>query len=187
MDNNLLSSLFQLNSDGWLRELNFRESHYKAIGKLAVEFSALEFFVSYYIWILNNENDTVSGQVITSKLSIVRLLPIMAALYRLRDRSAERNEELGRILAEIETLRQRRNDIIHAIWNYDYQGNKATRSKTSIDPKTILKMQSEVLSIPEIEKIGNDLTHVIFKLHSFMQQLIPPRSTNTNYREGAGG
>ena len=87
----------------------------KALGKLEVEFSKLEFWLTMYLETLINDNSEIA-EIVTAELSIRAKIDLLMSLYRYHEKDENKVLELQRFLARVSKTNKQRNYLIHSTW-----------------------------------------------------------------------
>ena len=123
---------------------NFSDEFLKALGRVCVNFQALEMDIAWLVWILNNP-DTTLGQIMTSQVSFKALLAVSSSLFRYRVTNDSLGERLAELLKRASDVEQRRNTLINSIWFADDSGASSALSSKR-DKSTALEFRTKVLT-----------------------------------------
>ena len=135
-------------------ELPVTDDHYKAIGKVAVEWSWLESTVEVAIWrLLGVEAD--EGRAITTHVAPRIRLDMLLSLVSIRTISPS-HKALGSLLDEIREVGGKRNDIVHGFWSgvhFDRPEPAAEVSKVSA--RGVVKFDVREMTATKIEAVAD--------------------------------
>jgi hypothetical protein len=148
-----------------------RENHYKAVGRIVIEFSAIEFFMKYYISLLLDKN-LIAGKLVCLELTFRNLQKLLMRLFFHHEKNEQTRKDLEFLLNKLDELyREKRNRVVHDFWDFRIIGNKVTRLYESYDKKKKL-FKSETISynIKELNDIGEDVQSASVALNTFMMK-----------------
>ena len=140
--------------------MNKLKQLHEPIGKMVVEFQALEMSLSLLFFPLVNEDQKVTT-ILINGLSFSKRLKALRALALLK-MPPDLAKELADILASMEKCEERRNTIIHSFWAGTTDGGLVFRHKPGIHSKKGLQ---QVLAYAEISDIS-EVTAVIQQAHT---------------------
>jgi hypothetical protein len=107
----------------------------RAIGRLVMNFNALEHLVRRLTWSLIDPGDERTGQIVLNALGAARIEELADALVRHRVGQKDICEEFAAVLKDMGAVRIRRNDFVHAFWRVpndatDLRDMEAARAPT---------------------------------------------------------
>ena len=141
------------------------DDHYKAIGKIAVEWTYVELDVEVILWhVANIVDDTKSAHAITAHLGSETRLDILKTLVHNKVGDCPEYRELCAFLdGEFKALRTARNEIIHGLYYLDasYPGSA---SLYQVKAKGRLKMNFVQRTVSELELIAIQMAGLREKL-----------------------
>jgi hypothetical protein len=174
-DNNVVQQIVKL------REL--RQSHYAAIGRIAVEFSEVEFYLSHYIaWLLSSYSNI--GKLITLDLGFARLLTMFGRLFHYQEKDRIVRTQLKPILEKLKELYAIRNQFVHDLWDIDYLDHKFVRRKELYNKKDqAIDFKPYSYELDDIKKIGDDVSTAVHEFTSFMQDWMRKYQPKREYND----
>ena len=135
--------------------LELTDDHFKAIGKVAVNWSRLEFLLGRAIAELLG-TDLKPGRIITTRLSAENLIEIFKQLAEYRDPNGKFTNDLNKLYKCLDKARQKRRLIIHGIWAADEEGNpKVLQYYGKADNRILAKTHN--MSVQDIKAIHDDV------------------------------
>jgi hypothetical protein len=142
-------------------ELPVTDDHYKAIGKVAVEWSWLEASVEVAIWrLLGVEAD--EGRAITTHIAPRIRLDMLLSLVSLRT-VAPTHKALGMLLEEIRKAGGERNDIVHGFWSgVHFDGPEPIAELPKASARGIVRFDVRRMTAAQIEAVADH----IFRLNN---------------------
>jgi hypothetical protein len=163
-----------------------REEHYKAVGRIVVEFSAVEFFMSFYVSILLDK-ELVTGKLIALGLNFRELQRLLKRLFFHREKDADIQSQLNSLLKTLDDLYgNERNRVVHDFWHYNYFGNKVVRLQEAYDgKKRQMRSNKRTFDFKSLERIGDDILSASVALNTFMMdwlqraELMPKKQKRT--------
>ena len=123
-----------------LRPLVDTQAYCAAIGKVAMEWSALENSVHRLAWCLAGLNANM-GRCITQHLALGTILDSILAMSVELALPSERQKQLRELRSQCEPLRLRRNEVVHALWGIAPGTNLAKGELTAIVVKARGKLK----------------------------------------------
>jgi hypothetical protein len=147
----------------------------REIGRLVVNFNALEHSVRRLAWGLIDPIDQRIGQIVTDTLGAARIDELVRALLLHRTVDARVRDHIIKLLQQSAVIRNRRNDFVHAIWRVpndaaDLRDMDAarppTRKKTDYTPVT------GSTSKDEIAAVVSDAAQVSGQFDELIEQLL---------------
>lgn len=149
--------------------------HLGAIGRVAVQWTFLEKSIEMLVWELAPLKQP-NAQAVTTHISMSVLTNTAKALAHEALTGTEL-EALSQLDHITNTLRPKRNSIIHGIWGPASSPNKIVLSETTA--RGVLKYKlgeemaaEEILQIAaEIDQAHFDLIHLTFKISSYLGQV----------------
>lgn len=151
MKTNPISSYVQVYAD-LMRQLRFRESHYKIVGEITVNFSAIEYFLTTLTSRLINPSHSLAARLALKKLNLRSTIDISRTVFLLQVQDSAAQAEFLAIIDSIDKLRVKRNDIIHSMWDYDYANERIGFDQLVIDKKKLLRIRNESFTLQDLEK-----------------------------------
>lgn len=144
----------------------------KAIGQITLNFSMLQWSISYFIWLLIGNNEVsveqqTLGETITAQLSFQRLLDLLSSLFRHRTTNPEVIEELDALLTRASQARDKRNLVIHSYWVAASSVETIIRCKTTAKQRQGLKHQSEQMGAEDLNDIADFIEEVAYDIQRF--------------------
>ena len=144
-------------------KLNY-ERAVEALGKVCVEFQALETDFKDAVGELIDPLDYRLGLIIASQLPFKGVLDLFQALFYYRLKNPDLQKKLGTFLGQCKAAEDRRNQIIHSNWiPDDMEGKGALRVKHSARGE--LKSTAEPLSQADLEAVANEFSNLRMKLY----------------------
>ena len=142
--------------------LDVGAEHCRAIGRVVIEFQALEVEVSAAIWSLLNPNSWEPGKRVTSALSFRDQLNLLERLYQLEwgknPPTQERLDAFGTFLQRARAVNDERNQIVHSYWIADNGRDVATRYKFRKSGKWV---ETGVdLSVAQIDNLADRISYL---------------------------
>ena len=105
------------------------------LGALTVEFESLEMEVRFFIWRLANPREQIIGRAITAGMSSSALVNLLSALFHVRTKKTDLLKRLNRIIIQLESVREERNQIIHSYWVNRSESESALTIRHTISKK----------------------------------------------------
>jgi len=152
-----------------MRQLKFRESHYKIVGEITVNFSAIEYFLTSLTSRLINPSNPLAAALALKKLNLRSAIDISRTVFLLQVRDSATQARFLPIIDSIENLRVKRNDIIHSMWDYDYANQRIGFSDIIIDKKKLLRIRNESFTLEDLEKLCREVTTALNQLMVFLR------------------
>jgi hypothetical protein len=145
------------------------DDHYFAIGHVAAMWNAVESQTLWLIWRMMNVTPG-QGAPITAAVrheTLVNAIPLLAKQLHLH---AQTHDEIRAVTAELIRLRERRNKIVHAIWNFgsgprmaEVHSWKIKGKKEQFDPEAINKIALEINKL--LRRVLNLTNEIYDTLH----------------------
>lgn len=107
------------------------DEHLKALGRIAVNFQALEQFIALLVGRMISDDQTV-GRMVTTLLPFGKLCDLAGALQRHRRGNSSEQEEFMALLSMSRELEQERNAYFHSAWGNDSQSGDVVRIKSNV-------------------------------------------------------
>lgn len=144
------------------------DPHYRAIGRISVEFSNAELWVNAFVWQLIGPDQLV-GQIVTSKMSFKSTLDLFAALFRHRFKDVALQEKCNELIARLADSEEERNTVLHSTW-IQQSANLAepTRFKITAPRKKGLTHTKETVTAAQLEAIADDCKAAVLALSDMM-------------------
>ena len=130
------------------------DDYFKALGKIAVNFSSLEIYLSFLIWNLSTSELKV-GKIITSELSFKAKVALFASLYRLQVGDIKKGSDVEKLIKSLMKAEDERNMVMHSSWLVDEKNTKVTRYKVTSKLKHGLKDEFEDFTVNDLNKIAD--------------------------------
>lgn len=143
------------------------DDHLRAIGQITVNFSALEFALSFLVWAFLGIGQE-KGEIITSRLSFRVLLQLASSLYRHRVSDPEGIAQFDELLARISEAGDRRNQMIHSLWMGNLDG-RTLRYKATIRQREGLKRQIQGMAVKDLDEIATLIAQVTREIGPFLE------------------
>jgi len=167
-----MKSLENLSSeDLWseiLRQHQFRESHYKIVGHIVVQFSAMEMILSSLVAQIVNRDNFVPALMAFNRLSLVNIIDIARTTFRLQEQDADLQARLDSLLNRIDELRIKRNGIIHSFWEYDVDSLSFSYTQMLPDRKKKIRFKDTSYTIQQFKALESDVQSVNNELLKFV-------------------
>lgn len=146
------------------------DPHYRAIGRISVEFSNAEMWVNAFSWQLIGPDQFV-GQIVTSKMSFRNTLDLFAALFRHRFKDALLHEKCDALLAKLANAEDRRNTMLHSMWTYQTANlAEPTRLKITAPRNRGLTHTKETVTAAQLEAVADACNAAV---RDFSDMMIP--------------
>ena len=147
----------------------------REIGRLVVNFNALEHSVRRLAWGLIDPIDQRIGQIVTDTLGAARIEDLVQALLLHRAVDASVRDQVIELLQQSGVIRNRRNDFVHAIWRVpndatDLRGMDAARPPTR--KKTDYTSVKGSASKDEIAAAASDAARVGKRFDELIEPLL---------------
>ena len=140
--------------------LSLPESHYAAIGKVAVTWTTYERLVESSLWILSDVSDD-SGLCLTSQIpNMARRFDALISLAIYRKINDELIKKLKKLSEHSQSLGIRRNRVIHDGWNWNITTQTALRLEMSAQ-KNGLAHGFVAMHEEEVLKLVKDIVELI--------------------------
>jgi hypothetical protein len=157
----------------------------REIGRLVVNFNALEHSVRRLAWGLIDPIDQRIGQIVTDTLGAARIDDLVRALLLHRTVDADVRDQVIELLQQSAVIRNRRNDFVHAIWRVpndatDLRDMDAarplTRKKTDYTPVTGSTSKDEIAAVAsDAARVGGRFDELIEQVLGQLRQVAEPR------------
>ncbi len=135
------------------------DDYFKVLGKITVNFSSLEIYLSFLIWNLATHELKV-GKIITSELSFKAKIALFASLYRYQIGDIKKSSNVDKLIKSLTKAEEKRNIVIHSSWLVDEQNTKVIRHKTTSKLKYGLKDDFEDFTIDDLNEISDFISDV---------------------------
>jgi hypothetical protein len=135
----------------------------EAIGLVAVHWSALEASVEFGIWYLLGMMSDERARTLTSEINIVPRLNAISSLLHLEGDEYE-TAAWKKLRKRIDSLRDRRNKIIHSQWERTDENIVIAKKATS---KGVFKLVIEKKTVGDIQKLAAEIAECYGKTQSF--------------------
>lgn len=147
----------------------------REIGRLVVNFEALEHSVRCLAWGLIDPIDQRIGQIVTDTLGAARIDGLVRALLLHRTVDAGVRDRVIELLQQSTKIRDRRNDFVHAIWRVpngatDLKDMDAARPPTR--KKTDYTSVTGSTSKDEIAAVASDAARVGERFDELIEQVL---------------
>ncbi|MGH2569521.1 MAG: hypothetical protein ACRDGA_14380 [Bacteroidota bacterium] len=152
-----------------MREQGFREKHYKIVGKVTIEFSAIEYFLTYFVSELISPNAALPATLALKKLNLANILEIAPSIFQLQEANSETRAIFERIVSDINRLRIKRNDVIHSMWNYDYVNQRVSYTRLTTSKQKRVQFRNEAFSLEDLTNLSSEVSAVYHQLLDFIQ------------------
>lgn len=136
------------------------DDHFKAIGRISVNFSNLEFMMKLCVnYLVGGGQD--EGLMLTAHLGFLQLTTVLHQLYRRKNvTDSARLTEIDALVGHIDTARISRDTIVHSNWFYAEDGEafgfKFPRGRPKWFSPTVSKMKPSDLE--DVAKTIKNLT-----------------------------
>ncbi len=137
------------------------DDHYKAIGKIAVEWTYVELDVCSIIWhmldLVGGKEKAMTAHAITANLGSVTLLDLLKTLVHNKVGDSDEYKAFTKFVSkDFNDLRILRNEIVHGLYyrSADFP-EKAALHKVSAKGK--LKLDFIKRSVSDLEKVAQDI------------------------------
>jgi hypothetical protein len=151
------------------RQIKFRESHYKIVGEITVNFSAIEYFLTTLVARLINPDEPLAAALALKKLNLRSTIDISRAVFLLREHDPAEQTTFLAIIDSIENLRSKRNDIIHSMWDYDYANKRIGFNDITIHKKKVLRIRNKSFTLEDLENLSREVTAALNQLMIFIR------------------
>jgi len=91
------------------------DEHLRALGRVTVNFSLLEFHLGWYVSILLGE-DSGTGQIVNAQLSFKTQIDLLMSLARYKIKEQIVTEQLEDLIRRAKDIEDRRNQLVHSAW-----------------------------------------------------------------------
>lgn len=156
------------------------EEHLTAVGRIAVNFARLEFFLRIGITFLIGGDQRI-GQIVGAELSLGQLLSVLSSLVRLRSggdpKRVAQFDELRKRALDVE---RRRGLVMHSLWVLESDTTDAMRFKFTAKMKKGLQFHAEKFSPEDLHDLADEINRVAQGLLNFAVDL------NESSKEGKG-
>jgi len=110
------------------------EPHVRAIGRLVVNFNALEHTVHRLAWTLLNAQDDRPGQIVTDRLEASKLEEMVKALIHHSIKDQSLGDRVDALLARMPAARSRRNEFVHSFVRIPNDSVDLSQARTTRRP-----------------------------------------------------
>ena len=129
------------------------EAHLRALGRVAVAFSALEFRVGALLWMLISKDQRL-GQVISAELSLNARMALISAIWRHRVHDDARVRNLEALLGRLDGVVSERNKLSHSYWIASLEDNDVTRLKVTAKRGKGRRVERASVTVENIDSIA---------------------------------
>ncbi len=146
------------------------EAHLRALGRVTVNFSTLEFTLVALVAGLSAPDNLGVGQILGPQLSFARLVTAVDALFRLRRPGSPDIGRLAALLARASAAEERRNVVVHSAYLVA-DGTPAdivTRFKLRAKRDKGLSHDAQDTTPADIEQVASELHTVSTDLARFI-------------------
>jgi len=151
-----------------LGEDNLTDDFIKAVGRLTINFSHLEFSFSLFCGSQMGIKEPIN-EIITSELSFKQIVNITSGIFREIEKDPEMIEQFNKILASAWKLEEERNKIIHSFYGRgDEPNDKIIRHKHSSKFKKGFKKDYQEVDAIYVNKISDEIKMVSIRLMQFL-------------------
>lgn len=137
------------------RERRLGDDYYRAVGRIAIEFSVLEFYIKVWVTVLLGAGPD-AGMLASAFIDFRNLSAMLDALYNRKFWNDQaRLEKFAGILSRVDKVAQERNLVIHSAWFSSESGRHALGIKYPrgrvrwFEPSISEKTPSEMNSVAE--------------------------------------
>ena len=152
------------------------DDHYKAIGKIAVEWSYVESDIETAIWFLvglgRNRESIRTAYAITAHLGSETRLDILKTLVHNKTGNSLTYKDLCTFLGKVQTLRGMRNEIIHGLY-YPASGSTDTAASYKVKAKGQLKFTFAKRTVAELNSIVQQIVDLRAEWFSVVRHTLP--------------
>ena len=121
----------------------------KCVGRISVNFSALEHIVTMFIVILTAETDSHPIYIVAVQLPFRTKLAVLVSLCTLKIKDPKRLESVIDIITKLSDLETSRNTYIHSFWDLD-ESKRVLRIKSYSHPQKGFKRGETVVDLKEL-------------------------------------
>ena len=142
---------------------NVEDDYERVLGKLAMRFSLLHFFLEWYCWTMCGiDHDT--GHALTKDLPISHLAEKMTLLLESKIAEEKNRRALKAILEKVRKAATKRNELLHALW-FIQEGKPVfyLRRRSGLP-------DSPAPSIEEIKRFNLEIGELIVEFLDFKDQ-----------------
>lgn len=132
----------------------------RAIGRLIVNFNALEHSLRRLAWILVDPRDDRPGQIATDGLELSRLEQLVKPLFLHRVRLEALQTEVASLLDQIAAVRGRRNKFAHGFWRVPNNATDLSQISAAKPPTRSKEEYAEIEGSNDPAAIENVATEV---------------------------
>jgi hypothetical protein len=156
------------------------ESHLKAIGLVAAEWSYTEVFLESLIWEVGDLHER--GYAITTHIQSETRLFMLEALAETRVPSGATKAEIKKVVAEIRRLRTDRNNIVHSLWlspaqpqglitGAMFRKRKPTPKATKVQAKGKVVISSKPFTARQIMATVSEIADLVGKMGDLLSKI----------------
>jgi hypothetical protein len=156
---------------------------FMALGKFTYQFSILEDVMKVFAGMLINVNNEDIGRIMTSSTSFQPLYHSLMSLYRSQETEQSLVTEFEKLLDETYKLNEKRNNLIHSIWDVGVTSDSIKRTKRTARFSKGLQMEVETYQVDDINELTDQLieaTQALF-MFSFNWQVKHPSESFKKY------
>jgi hypothetical protein len=150
----------------------------KDIGRLVVDFAALESSIAIAIWNLLNI-DGSKGEIITSEMSFKNMLALFSSLFMHKTSDRAALDEMKVLISQATGVEIKRNRIVHSSWGMRvWRDGRETvvRMKTTAKISKGLKRQNEELTVEDLEQMIDEVVEANKAWTDFLYKYLMPNS-----------
>jgi hypothetical protein len=153
--------------------MQFRDQHYRAIGRIVVEFQNMEQWLTFCVWELVGPDQYV-GQMVTARLSIKYKRDLLASLFKHHCQDQKVRDELRALLGEVAEAEDRRNELLHSLWGFTGIDQPVVhRRKINTTIKKGLAHDMEAMTPEALDAIADGFKSLTVKIANFLTDRIP--------------
>ena len=154
-----------------------KDGHFRAIGRVAVEWAILELYLHIVIWGLLKVSQPVGHAVTAPVMSMNTKLHMVRSLANeSKGLTTDARKHFMALMDCVSNLQTDRNNVVHAIWSVSSKPDAANRSKFTGWGQ--VKFINEDMTASEIEEIADNIAGLANDVLDFARDnnLNPPLS-----------
>ncbi len=132
------------------------------LGDMVLSFSSLEESLRDVIWLVVGL-EGIEVRVLTHRMPFSRLVEKFRELFGLRYPKSD-TDALGKFCAALRKAATDRNDLIHALWEFDRDTATAQLHKVVKDPAKVLRLNTQTVSAARVRELVNRISGLEDKL-----------------------
>ncbi len=154
------------------------EQHLRALGRVAVNFQALEMWITFWVIQLVGPDQKV-GQMVTVQLPYGKLCVLASSLFNYRFVGTPFALEFEALIKQSLKLEEQRNQLFHSAWMTDDASGEISRLKRTLKLGKELAYNSPAMNPDEIDELADKMNQVATELCQLLNATGASTTTDT--------